>query len=92
MSPTGTAPSARYGHTAVMTAAGDGFFVFGGKQTYSGGLDRCCVISRCLGAWGVSSLLGRQGRVGDFHFYSVEVGENGIEINESVNCMPWLFT
>ena len=36
MSPTGTAPSDRYFHSAVLSPAGDGFFVFGGC-TASGG-------------------------------------------------------
>ena len=40
MSPTGTAPSARYGHTVAPNAAGDGFFIFGGQASDGGGLGR----------------------------------------------------
>ena len=80
MSPTGTAPSARSAHTAVLTATGDGFFIFGGDSGSSRDLGYFCVISG--GCWvGASSLRERKRRgifKNDLHFYNVQVGEDGI--------------
>ena len=75
ISPNGTVPSARYGHSAVLTAAGDGFFVFGGRGS-SGGLGHFRAIFFVWWFGGIFLLAGR-GYFNDLHMYSVQVREIG---------------
>ena len=69
MAPSGTAPSPRYGHSAVLTAAGDGFFLFGGRNSCCGGLGHFRAI---FSVWWLGP-----GDFNDLHFYSVQVGKIG---------------